>query len=137
VILYNYGARRLSRQPLITPGDQGQPEARAPVPRSDDPFAPVLERLEVLAAQLTAEMTKINNKLDALSNARMIKDFYTTGEAAALLGKAEFTVREWCRNGRVHAEKRACGRGCSKEWTIAHAELQRIQNEGLLPRAKD
>ncbi len=34
---------------------------------------------------------------------------------------------------RVHAQKRDCGRGLSLEWIVAHAELRRIQNEGLLP----
>jgi len=49
------------------------------------------------------------------------------------LGKAEFTVREWCRQGRVEAGKRPCGRGRSREWTVSHKELTRLRNEGLLP----
>jgi hypothetical protein len=61
------------------------------------------------------------------------KEYYTTAEVAKILGRAEFTVREWCRGGRVWAEKRQCGRGRSREWMISHEELQRIQNEGLLP----
>jgi hypothetical protein len=51
---------------------------------------------------------------------------------AQILGRAEFTVREWCRLGRVWASKRQCGRGNAKEWIISHEELTRIQNEGLL-----
>ena len=62
-----------------------------------------------------------------------MKDWYTVAEVAEILGKAEFTVREWCRLGRVYASKRACGRGTSQEWIIAHEELTRIRNEGLLP----
>lgn len=61
------------------------------------------------------------------------KEWYGVGEVAAILGKAEFTVREWCRLGRVKAAKRDCGRGNSQEWIVSHAELLRIQNEGLLP----
>lgn len=81
----------------------------------------VLERLE-----------RIESTLGQLLHQRTVKEWYSTAEVAAILGKAEFTVREWCRLGRVHAEKRAYGRGSSREWMIAHAELDRIRNEGLL-----
>ena len=50
-----------------------------------------------------------------------------------MLGKAEFTVREWCRNGRVQAHKQGSGCGKHQSWVIAHGELQRLQREGLLP----
>ena len=46
--------------------------------------------------------------------------------------KAEFTVREWCRLGRIHAEKRAAGRGNSTEWQVSHAELLQIRNLAAL-----
>jgi excisionase family DNA binding protein len=62
-----------------------------------------------------------------------VKDWYTTEEAAKILGRAEFTVREWARNGRILAEKKGSGRGKFQSWVISHAELQRIQREGLLP----
>ncbi len=71
-----------------------------------------------------------------LAGGRPARESYTTAEAANLLGKAEFTVREWCRNGRIRADKRACGRGRSRDWAISHAGLTRIRNEGLLPRRK-
>lgn len=57
------------------------------------------------------------------------------GEVAAALGRAEFTVREWCRLGRVRAEKKKSGRGPAGEWIVSHAELTRVRNEGLLPDA--
>jgi hypothetical protein len=50
--------------------------------------------------------------------------------------KAEITVREWCRLGRVHAEKKGSGRGRYQSWVISHEELLRIQKEGLLPIRK-
>ena len=65
-----------------------------------------------------------------------VKDWYSTDEVAQLLGKAEFTAREWCRLGRVHAEKKGSGRGKYQSWVISHAELLRIQREGLLPLAE-
>lgn len=61
-----------------------------------------------------------------------VKEWYSVSEISGILGKAEFTVREWCRLGRVNASKRDCGRGKSQEWIVSLEELKRIQNEGLL-----
>jgi Helix-turn-helix domain len=47
------------------------------------------------------------------------------------------TVRRWCRENRLKAEHRPCGRGKHGEYMIPHAELVRYKNEGLLPRPKD
>lgn len=73
---------------------------------------------------------------EMLSNRQVAKDWYTVREVAKLLERSEFTVREWCRLGRVNASKRACGRGNSTEWIVSAEELVRIQNEGLLPLPK-
>ena len=83
--------------------------------------------------QLLDRLERIEAALETLVRQQTIKDYYTTSEVAEILGRAEFTVREWCRLGRVYAQKRECGRGRSKEWIISHRELTRIQNEGLLP----
>jgi len=64
---------------------------------------------------------------------RQTKDWYSTEEFARQVGKAEFMVREWCRLGRIRADKRLSGRGAHPAWAIAHAELLRYQKEGLLP----
>lgn len=82
---------------------------------------------------LADRLARIEAKLDSLIEVRTEKEYYTTAEVATRLGRAEFTVREWCRHGRIYAEKRACGRGNSREWMISHEELQRIASEGLLP----
>ncbi|HIF30281.1 MAG TPA: hypothetical protein EYG03_00770 [Planctomycetes bacterium] len=63
----------------------------------------------------------------------MVQRFYSTADLARKLEKSEFTVREWCRLGRVYAEKRRCGRGNKREWMISHEELDCIRSEGLLP----
>lgn len=83
--------------------------------------------------QLLDRLNRIEDALDQLLQRNAVKDYYTTAEVAKLLGKAEFTVREWCRLCRVYAEKRQSGRGRAKEWIISHAELTRIRKEGLLP----
>jgi hypothetical protein len=87
----------------------------------------------VVFGQLLDRLERIESTLDRLLQRNTMKDYYTTAEVAQILGKAEFTVREWCRLGRVYAEKRQTGRGRTKEWMLSHQELTRIRNEGLLP----
>ncbi len=83
--------------------------------------------------ELFKRLDNIEALLASLINREASKDYYSTSEVAKILERSEFTVREWCRLGRVWAEKRQCGRGRSKEWMISDVELQRIRNEGLLP----
>src|SRR4051812_19147845 len=82
-----------------------------------------LDRIEVQLAEMR----------DLLASQKTIKDWYTTEEFATLVAKAEFTVREWCRLGRVRGEKRHSGRGKHREWVVSHDELLRYHREGLLP----
>lgn len=87
----------------------------------------------MIDSDILQRLERIEAALQTLVAQRTVKEYYTTAEVASILGKAEFTVREWCRLGRVAAEKRRCGRGRTKEWIISHEELVRIQNEGLFP----
>jgi hypothetical protein len=89
----------------------------------------VLQQLEAVLARLA----QIESSIGMFVHQQPAKKFYTTAEVATILDRAEWTVREWCRLGRVHAEKRPCGRGTSQEWIVSREELERIQNEGLLP----
>jgi serine/threonine protein kinase len=98
---------------------QGRGLAGTPAYMSEEELATRLDRIETLLSNLVQQ--------------ERTKEFYTTSEVAKILGRAEFTVREWCRLHRIMAEKRECGRGKSKEWMISHNELERIRNEGLLP----
>ena len=82
--------------------------------------------------ELMQRLAKIESALELLVQQHTVKDWYTTAEVATLLGKAEFTVREWCRLGRIRAEKRHSGRGAFTAWVISRAELLRYQREGLL-----
>ena len=83
--------------------------------------------------EIVERLDRIETILAALIEQRQIQDWYDTATAAEILGKSAYSVREWCRLGRVRAEKRACGRGTSKEWMISHEELMRIKAKGLLP----
>jgi hypothetical protein len=85
----------------------------------------VIERLDRMEAAIRA-----------LVDRHTVKDWYDVDEFAGLVGKASFTVREWCRNGRVNAQKRMSGRGAFPAWVISHDELLRYQREGLLPIRK-
>lgn len=81
-------------------------------------FTQVLERLD-----------RIETALSELLSQRPAKEWYTTAEVAEIVGRAEYTVREWCRKGQVQAAKASNGRG----WLIGHGELTRLRNHGPLP----
>ena len=81
-------------------------------------------------------LDELHALLNVLVQQGTVKDWYSTAEVAQVLGKAEFTVREWCRLGRIRAEKRRSGRGAFPAWVISHDELARYQREGLLPNRK-
>jgi transposase len=78
-------------------------------------------------------LEKIEALLVVLVERQTVKDFYSTDEVAKLLCKSEYTCREWCRQGRIRAEKKRSGRGKFFSWVISHEELVRIEREGLLP----
>lgn len=91
--------------------------------------------MSITLEQLYERLQVIESKIDAVAGKTREQEFYSTADAAKLLERAEFTIREWCRLGRIYAEKRMCGRGSSKEWMISHDELERIRSEGLLPQS--
>jgi len=86
-----------------------------------------------LINDVIGRLSRIEAALDALVREKATKEWYSTAEVAELVGKAEYTVREWCRQGRIRASKKAYSRGAHPEWLIGHAELVRFRNEGLLP----
>ncbi len=75
----------------------------------------------------------IENLLVVLVERQQVREWYSVEEFARIVGRAEFTCREWCRHGRIKAEKKDSGRGAYTSWVIPHAELLRFQKEGLLP----
>ncbi len=78
-----------------------------------------LERIETMLVRLVDQQT--------------VREWYSVDQFAEIVGKSEFTVREWARLGRIHAKKRKSGRGAYASWVISHDELMRYQREGLLP----
>jgi hypothetical protein len=64
---------------------------------------------------------------------RQQREWYSVEEFSRIVGRSEFTCREWCRLGRIIASKKNSGRGAYAAWVVSHSELQRYQREGLLP----
>ena len=86
------------------------------------------------SATTADRLLRIEQLLAVLVARQTIQEWYTIDEFATLVSKAPFTVREWARHGRIQAVKRQSGRGAFSAWVVSHAELQRYQREGLLPR---
>ena len=61
-------------------------------------------------------------------------EFYTTeGFGEAIKEKrSEYTVRQWCNNGRINCEQRSPDR----RWRIPSSEVERYNRHGLLPTKK-
>jgi hypothetical protein len=85
---------------------------------------------------LEERLEKIESLLVSLIERERVREFYSVEEFARIVGRAEFTCREWCRHGRINAEKKESGRGAYAAWAISHAELLRFQKEGLLPHRR-
>lgn len=115
-------------------GTRSQPQVFSLVCPVTDQLGPSLHEqlrsVQELVSRLTVGMDEIRGLLAGRPRA---KEWYSTQEAAEILKKRPYTVRNWCRMGRVRAEKIEAGRGVDGEWRISHEEITRIQNEGLLP----
>jgi hypothetical protein len=94
-------------------------DAHGTVPTDFTPLLECLDRIEAALAALVAR--------------QVAQEWYSTAEVAAALSRAEYTVREWCRQGRIRAKKKPCGRGKGGEWLVSHDALTRLKNGGFLP----
>jgi hypothetical protein len=84
---------------------------------------------------INERLDKIEAMLVLLVERQQVREWYSVEEFARIVGRAKFTCREWCRHGRIKAEKKDSGRGAYASWVISHEELLRFQREGLLPPA--
>lgn len=110
--------------------DGTEPASLLPDAASPEWVLATLTRMEVQLKGLEAFLERI---LSTVTAKVTVKDWYSTTELAHLLNRRPYTVREWCRLGRVNATRTHAGRGEVEEWRISHQELLRVQNEGLLP----
>ncbi len=85
---------------------------------------------------LEERLEKIESMLAVLVERQQAREWYSVEEFARLVGRSDFTCREWCRHRRINAEKKHSGRGAYAAWVISHAEFERFQREGLRPLAR-
>jgi hypothetical protein len=71
--------------------------------------------------------------LRQLLDRTITKPHYTVEEFSEMVKRAPFTVRQWCNEGRIHAEKSMTRSGSCSKWVISHREYERFLREGLLP----
>ena len=86
-----------------------------------------------MSEEILTRLERLEAMLVVLVKRETVKDWYTTQEFARIVGKAEYTIREHSRRGRLRAEKQQSGRGAYPQWVLSHTELLRYQREGLLP----
>jgi hypothetical protein len=82
-------------------------------------------------------LERMESMLLVLCERQQVRQWYSVEEFARQVGRSEFTVRGWCRLGRVAAEKKTSGRGAHTAWAISHVEFERFQHEGLRPREQE
>jgi hypothetical protein len=88
---------------------------------------------EGVAMSVEERLEYIESLLVILVQRQTVKDYYEIEEFAKVVGKSCFTCREYCRLGRIRADKKLSGRGAHARWVVSHQELLRYQREGLLP----
>lgn len=119
--------------PLNNPAEQIDSARMNNVNGGDGGASAIASRLERLEAGLGKLFDALDVVRGLVAAKVVVKEWYSTNEVAHILTRRPYTVREWCRLGRVNATRTHSGRGEVEEWRISHQELQRIQNEGLLP----
>jgi len=86
-----------------------------------------LANMETAFQALAANVAKSNDH-----GPKAERTHFSVKEVAKLKGLAPFTVREYCRHGRIKATKGESGRGSELIWLIPKEEAIRFINEGPL-----
>jgi hypothetical protein len=103
---------------------------------SSTPESPTIADIFTLVAENRNALRRLEERQSALETQEPPRMFYSTKEFAERVERSEYTVRQWCKNGRINAQKRPGGRGAYDEWQIPASEPQRYRDFGFLPRLK-
>lgn len=87
--------------------------------------------MDIDSKTFASRLDRIESLLAVLAIGQQVRLWYSVDEFARLVGRSAFTCRQWCRLGRIHAQKKNSGRGAYRAWVISHDELLRYQREGL------
>lgn len=80
-----------------------------------------IERLEAAVARLQEEVDYLKG----------LPQSYTIKETAELIGVKERTVRGWCRQGQLKAERDGHYGNVNRQWRVPRDEIARHRREGL------
>jgi hypothetical protein len=105
---------------------QKQERAANEVVVGQEPLVRILQAVCERLGELESGVGEIRKLVGAGGSSRA---WFSTGEFANEVGRADFTVRHWCARGRLAAEKLTNGR----EWRISAEEMARYRREGLRP----
>lgn len=103
----------------------------APLPSVLSDFLVGLEsKIEGFGAKLDA----IHSRFDCKpAESPLDRQWFRVEEAAALLKKQPYTVRQWCNQGRIEARKSEERRGRHGVWLISRDAIDHYRSYGPLP----
>ncbi|QEH32100.1 hypothetical protein OJF2_05690 [Aquisphaera giovannonii] len=89
-----------------------------------------------IAAAILERLEAVESALAELVARDLRKAYYSCEEFGRRVGLSPATVRKYCAQGGLLAEKKKTAAYSAKaEWAIPHAEIERFQREGrLLPK---
>jgi hypothetical protein len=98
------------------------------------PESPTIADLYELLTETRSAVRRLEENQAHLDSQEPPRQFYSTKEFSERVDRSEYTVRQWCKHGRINAQKRHGGRGAYDEWQIPASEPQRFLDFGLLPK---
>lgn len=82
---------------------------------------------------LLREIIERLDRIERFQTLAVVKEAYTTEDAAEKLGRSEWTVRNWCNKGQVEGAYKVRGKGRTGEWRLTHEAVVNLQSKGPAP----